>query len=126
MGAKLFWFHLGQNHQELCPEEWRFVVMLRARAKGDEDIGDIRAMDKPNKVEGFVVNVFVDLKLKGDELIDQPARDVKSGNGDAVDNKVGGSAAFGVQVGSGGYDVDGTPRGFDSLALEGKVVQVVT
>ena len=72
---------------------------------------------------------FFDLghcELEGDESSDKAARDAKMGCWVTVDDKVGGSRALEVQVRDGGYDVDGTPRGFYWLPVEFKVVEVAS
>ena len=79
-----------RRYDDLCPRERRCIrseiVMLCAYAKVDEDRSDTsRAMVGPNKEECLGVLDLADLKSKGDEPIDQPARDTKGGGGIAVD-----------------------------------------
>ena len=82
-------------------------------------------MDEGNDLEGLGIYHFFYLKLKPNESIDQPARELKPRTRIAVDEKFGGCGAFRVKIRCGRYNVDGFPGGFNRLPIEGKLVYVV-
>ena len=100
------------------------MVTLHACPKRDIDTGPI-VMEEFKDLDRLFVAELPHLKLQRGESSDEPARNAKTGSGVTVHHEIGGNRVSGVQVRSGGYDIDGTPGRFERLPIEFKAVEVI-